>query len=177
VTTNLAIAIADIGWKVLLIDADLRRPRLHKIFGVDNKKGLSLLFYGGDPAPIDDLVYKTDVPSLFLLPAGPAVINRPTSLLHSAAFQELLMRCRTEFDVILIDTPPMLPYSDARIVATLVDGVILVLRNGKTSRDAAASATQRLREDGTPVVGAILNECDSKAAGYGYGYGYQSVSH
>ena len=177
VTTNLAIAIADIGWKVLLIDADLRRPRLHKIFGVDNKKGLSLLFYGGHPAPIDDLVYKTDVSSLFLLSAGPTVINRPTSLLHSAAFQELLMRCRTEFDVILIDTPPLLPYSDARIVATLVDGVILVLRSGKTSRDAAASATQRLREDGTPVVGAILNECDSKTAGYGYGYGYKSVSH
>ena len=98
-----------------------------------------------------------------MLPSGPGTVSA-SQLLYSPRTSELLARLRQEFDAVLIDTPPMQPVADARVLSRLTDGVILVIRAGRTHRDAAAAAVQRFREDGTPVLGAILNDWDPRRA-------------
>jgi capsular exopolysaccharide synthesis family protein len=117
-------------------------------------------------------VKPTEMPEVSVLTSGPASENI-SNLLYSHRMLELLQRLRTEFDVILIDTPPMLDIADARILGRLADAAILVFRAGQTSRDTALAAKQRLTDDGIPVLGTILNAWDSKTtSSYGYGYAY-----
>lgn len=170
VISNLGIALAEINRQVLLVDADLRAPRLHSIFDVSNSWGLSNLLREKNPieeSPIEALVRKTKIACLSLLPSGPGTVSI-SHLLYSPRMSELLSRFRREFDTVLIDAPPMLNLSDARVLGRLSDAVILVLRAGQTSRDAALAATQRFQEDGTGVLGTILNDWDPKAMGNGY---------
>jgi polysaccharide biosynthesis transport protein len=174
VVTNLAIALAEIRKRVLLIDADLRRPRIHELFDLHNDAGLSTMLK--DPRafsghPLDVPVQATEVPRLYALPSGPAEYSA-SNLLHSPNLVELLNKLRGVFDAVLIDTPPMLHLSDARVLGKLSDAVILVLRAGETTRDAALAARQRFREDGTLVLGAILNGWNPAVNGYGYDYKY-----
>src|SRR6266436_1546943 len=132
VACNLSIAIAEIGRKVLLIDGDLRRPRLHKVFGVGNDWGLSDVLWAGTPletVPILDLVRETEVSSLSLLPAGSRGSTIPSNLFYSPRMLRLLTRLRKEFDMIMIDAPPMIHLADARVLGRLADGVILVVRS------------------------------------------------
>ncbi|HTU44705.1 MAG TPA: polysaccharide biosynthesis tyrosine autokinase [Bryobacteraceae bacterium] len=176
VTSNLAIAIAETGQRVLLIDADLRKPRQHDIFSLDNRRGLStLLRRGADAVDRDELVAAlirpTEVAGLHLLTSGPPT-GAATNLLCDPFVSELLMLVRSDFDVVLIDTPPMLHMPDARILARLADALVLVIRAGHTSRDAALAAHQRFLQDGTRVLGTILNDWDPKHAPSGY-YGYE----
>jgi capsular exopolysaccharide synthesis family protein len=172
VTTNLSIALAEIGRKVLLIDADLRRPRIHEIFRLDNEVGLATLLRGAemDKAAVDAAVKETAVPNLFALPSGPST-SAAASLLFSPHMQELLRRFKDEFDTVLIDTPPTLQMPDARVIGRLSDAVVLVTRANHTTRDAALAASQRFGEDQTRVLGTILNDWDPKLAPNGY-YGY-----
>lgn len=182
VTSNLAVAIAETGQRVLLVDADLRKPRQHDIFGMDNRRGLSTLLRRGgelagrDPGGRDDLlaalIRKTEVPSLFLLTSGPPT-GAATNLLCDPFASELIMGVRSDFDVVLIDTPPMLHMPDARILARLADALVLVIRAGHTSRDAALAAHRRFVQDGTRVLGTILNDWDPKYSPSGY-YGYEA---
>lgn len=175
VLSNIGIALTEIRYRVLLIDADLRKPRLHNIFQVDNTFGLSDLLR--DERLLNDLtvkeaIHKTMIPGLFVLPRGSSALNI-SNLIHSPRMVELLRQFRTTFDMVLIDTPPMLQISDARVIGRLVDGMIVVFRSGKTTRDIAAMATQRLTEDGIPVLGTILNDWDIKRTdSYGYGAQY-----
>lgn len=174
VVTNLAIALAEIRKRVLLIDADLRRPRIHELFDLRNDAGLSDVLR--DPNPLDGrlldvLVQGTEVPGLYALPSG-LVENSASNLLHSMRLLELLNQLRSLFDAVLIDTPPMLHLPDARVLGKLSDAVILVLRAGETTRDAALAARQRFRQDGTLVLGAILNGWNPAVNGYGYHYKY-----
>ena len=172
VACNLSIAIAEIGRKVLLIDGDLRRPRLHKVFSTANNRGLSdVLWADGslETAPLSDLVRETEVSGLWLLPAGSCGVT-PSNLFYSPRMTRLLRRLRTEFDMILIDAPPMIHLADARVLGRLADGVILVVRAGQTTTESALLATQRFAEDGTHVLGTVLNSWDPKTSrGYGYG--------
>ena len=173
VASNLALALAEIGRRVLLIDGDLRKPRLHDIFKVPNAWGLSDLLAGTDPPEGSvGTGIATGYRDLFLLPAG----SEPSSisnLLHSARAIQLLKRMRQEYDMVIIDTPPMLQMPDARVVAKLADGVILVVRSARTTKEAATAAGQRLVEDGTRVLGTVLNEWDpQKTSHAGYDYGY-----
>jgi capsular exopolysaccharide synthesis family protein len=172
VTTNLSIALAEIGRKVLLIDADLRRPRIHEIFRLDNEVGLASLLREAamDKAAVDAAVRETAVPNLFALPSGPST-SAAASLLFSPHMQELLKRFKGEFDTVLIDTPPTLQMPDARVIGRLADAVVLVTRANHTTRDAALAARQRFGEDQTRVLGTILNDWDPKLAPNGY-YGY-----
>jgi succinoglycan biosynthesis transport protein ExoP len=172
VTSNLAIALAEIGRKVLLIDADLRRPRIHEIFRLDNEVGLASLLREAamDKATVDAAVRETAVPNLFALPSGPAT-SAAASLLFSPHMQELLKRFKGEFDTVLIDTPPTLQMPDARVIGRLADAVVLVTRANHTTRDAAVAARQRFSEDQTRVLGTILNDWDPRLAPNGY-YGY-----
>jgi capsular exopolysaccharide synthesis family protein len=171
VVSNLGIAIAEVGNRVLIIDADMRKPRLYSIFGVDEKPGLAeYLKDCKTPGIPSGLIKPTEVPNLFLLPSG-----EPTSaalgLLHGNKMPDLLRQLKQQFDIILIDTPPMLQISDARVLAHMVDAVILVVRADQTTRDAAQAAVQRFHEDGSTVLGTILNDWNPKHAPGGY-YGY-----
>src|SRR5437899_2239572 len=173
VACNLSIAIAEIGRKVLLIDGDLRRPRLHTVFGVGNDWGLSDVLWAGTPletVPILDLVRETEVSSLSLLPAGSRGNTIPSNLFYSPRMLRLLTRLRQEFDMITIDAPPMIHLAHARVLGRLADGVILVVRAGETTTESALHARQRFAEDGTHVLGTVLNSWAPKT-GRDYGYG------
>jgi polysaccharide biosynthesis transport protein len=167
---NLGIALAEIKHSVLVIDADMRRPRLHSVFDVANDHGLSDLLLSGEPLGAKALVdacVATVVPGLFVLPSGGSRRSAST-LLHSARLEELLQLARERFDTVIVDTPPMVNIADARVVARFGDAVILIVRSGVTTRDAALLAKSRFAEDGIPVLGAILNCWNPKTPGYGY---------
>jgi succinoglycan biosynthesis transport protein ExoP len=172
VACNLSIAVAEIGRKVLLVDGDLRRPRLHNVFGVGNNRGLSDVLRGNIPletVPIAELVRETEVSGLCLLPGGSCGVT-PSNLFYSRRMSALLKRLRTEFDMIMMDAPPMIHLADARVLGRLADGVILVVRAGQTTTESALFARQRFAEDGTRVLGTVLNSWDPKTSGrYGYG--------
>ncbi len=171
VACNLAISYAEINWRVLLIDGDMRRPRLHGIFGVENDKGLATLLDRNEPtepADVASAIQQTAITNLSVMPRGKlkgTVIN----LLYSPRFAEVLRIARREFDVVLIDTPPMLHLPDARAIAHMTDGVVFVVRSGKTLRDTVITARERFRQDGIPVLGSILNDWNPREIGY-YGH-------
>jgi polysaccharide biosynthesis transport protein len=169
--TNLGISLAVIlsgaNRRVLLIDADLRRPRLHRIFGLSENQGLCELLRDPRPAeecPLDDFVRPTDIPGLWILPSGNAQ-GMVASLIHSERLTMLLARLRREFHAILLDAPPMLYVSDARVLARRADSVILVVRAGHTSREVAMLAREQLQDDGNPLLGTILNDWNPKKNG------------
>ena len=173
VTSNLAIALAEIKHRVLLIDGDLRRPRVHKIFGLSNSWGLTDLqneMDSGLKLPIDQIVKPTSVPNLYVLPSGPTAPDGISQLLYSQRTLRLVDRFREEFDYVLVDAPPCLEFADARILARNATGVILVLRANQTDKRMAMAAAGQLIQDGIPVIGTILNDWDPKStARYGYG--------
>jgi polysaccharide biosynthesis transport protein len=175
--SNLGIALAEINQRVLLIDADLRKPRLHDIFNLPNTWGLSDLLREKSSlldCPIEALARKSEVDGLYVLPSGPGTVSI-TNLLYSTRMADLVERVRNDFDITIIDTPPMSYLSDARVLGQLADAAILVIRAGRTTRAEARTAKQRLVDDGIKVLGTILNGWEPKAKakyGYGYGYGY-----
>jgi receptor protein-tyrosine kinase len=159
VVTNLGIAFAEAKKRVLIIDADLRRPQLHTVFDICNDTGFSDVLQGGDAVvkKLQACIRATNVPDLYVLPSGPgtAAISR---LIYSSEMDALLAQCRTSFDIVLVDCPPMAPYAEARVIGRKSDGVILVVRANRTSRDDVQDAYARLSEDGVPVLGCILND-------------------
>jgi polysaccharide biosynthesis transport protein len=164
VTTNLGIALAEMGCSVLLIDADMRRPRLHQTFGVANSWGLSdVLGERNDvlQLPLDVLVKATDVDNLSLLPSGPPADNI-ARLLYSRRLQQLLSRFANEFDYVLLDSPPTLQFADARILGQSADGALLVIRADQTDKKAAMQALQEFVMDEIPVLGTVLNAWDPR---------------
>jgi capsular exopolysaccharide synthesis family protein len=172
VVSNVAIAAAKIGKKVLLVDADLRRPRVHELFGLRREDGLSDLISGdahANIAAVEHLAQASGVPGLRILSAGTpgtAAVHR----FYSSAFASLLRDLRQEYDLVLLDTPPALQISDARIIGRQADGVILVARAEQTSRDAFVAVRDRFVEDSTRVIGCILNDWDPKRSAHMYPY-------
>jgi capsular exopolysaccharide synthesis family protein len=178
VTTNLAIALAEINQRVLLIDADMRLPRLHSIFNLPNTFGLSDFLNerrAVDEYVDEELVRKTHIPNLYAMCAGPARSN-PARRLYSTRMSELLARFRGGFDAILIDSAPVLSVPDARILAEAADGVVVVIRAHRTHQESALAALRCFEEDGRWIVGTILNDWNPKRSPYGpYGqYGAYS---
>jgi polysaccharide biosynthesis transport protein len=172
VACNLSIAMAEIGRKVVLLDGDLRRPRLHKVFAAKNNWGLGDVLWSDIPletVPISHLVRETEVAGLSLLPGGSCGVT-PSNLFYSPRMSKLLERLRKEFDVVMIDAPPMIHLADARVLGRLADGVILVIRAGQTTTETARFVSQRFAEDGTRVLGTVLNSWDPRSSGHeGYG--------
>jgi capsular exopolysaccharide synthesis family protein len=173
VVSNLAIALAEINHRVLLIDADMRLPRLHSIFDLPNTFGLSDVLH--DRMPIheyaeESLVRKTHIPDLYVLPAGPARTNL-SRLLYSTKMKELITRFRDSFDTILIDSAPVLSVPDSRFLARAADAVVLVVRAHRTHQEAAYAAVRCFEEDGRQILGTILNDWDPKVSAYGH-YGH-----
>lgn len=167
---NLAIAMAQSGQKVLLIDTDMRRPRLHKAFGVPNDVGVSSLVVG--EGKLDEAIKTTEVPGVFLLPCGPVPPN-PAELLHTRAFGELLETLDGMFDRVLLDSPPVGAVADAVVLATQVNGVVMVLKAGVTNRDVAKRTLRALQDVKATMLGAVLNDVNLERSRYGdYSYGY-----
>jgi capsular exopolysaccharide synthesis family protein len=163
--TSLAITMAGSGSRVLLVDADMRRPRIHRIFRVVNSSGLSSIIVGeGD---LGGSVRATEVPNLHVLPCG-AIPPNPAELLHTDAFQRLVAEMAMRFDRVIIDSPPIGPVADAAVVATHVDGVVVVVRAGQTSREAASRGVRQLKDVNARVLGAVLNALDPDAHRYPY---------
>ncbi|WP_224365033.1 GumC family protein [Hyalangium versicolor] len=159
----LGVAMAQSGNRVLLLDTDMRRPRLHKAFGVPNDVGISSLVVG--EGSLDTAVKSTEVPNLFVLPCGPIPPN-PAELLHTQAFGELLKAASGKFDRIILDSPPLNAVSDSAVLATQTDGVVLVLRAAKTNRESARRALRSLADVQAQMYGAILNDLDVTDARY-----------
>ena len=168
--SNLAVVLAQLGRKVLLIDADLRKPRLHKVFGVSNRAGVVSYLTSGSE---EGVYHKTPVPGLFLMPSGPIPPN-PSELLASDRMRELLARLRGSFDFVVVDTPPTLAVTDPTIVGSVADGVLLCVRSAKVDRNDAARAVDRLRLADVRILGAILN-AHRHGGGGGYRY-YESYA-
>jgi len=147
--------------EVLLLDADLRRSRLHKVFGLGSKEGLAELLQSDVSISKLDLtkyIQFTGVDGLSLLTCGSAPLLSVGAMLFSQRIPELIAELRKKFDFVLIDTAPAQHFSDARQLSRLSDGVILIVRSGVTAREAAVSTAQRFAEDGTPILGTILND-------------------
>ena len=169
VATNLSIVLAETNRRVLLVDGDLRRPRLHRIFRLPNTMGFADLLRDGAGAPSSgEMVCRTEVPGLHVLPSGPDSAGA-VNLLQSEHAAEVLRRLSQEFDAVVIDTPP-LSVADPRILGQLADGVVLVIRADKTVPDAAFAALRQLSEDGANVIGTILNSWNPKKAPSRYTY-------
>jgi polysaccharide biosynthesis transport protein len=175
---NLAATLAKMNRKVLLIDGDIRSPRVHSIFGLDNSDGLTNVLQEitlRPTAKIDAAIRETSIPNLHVLTSGPAV-QAGADLLFSASMPSILARYREQYDMILIDTPPMLLMPDARVLARVADGVILIARSRKTGREAIQAAHRRFVEDHTPVLGIVLNDWDAKMSAYNYYGGYKEAA-
>jgi polysaccharide biosynthesis transport protein len=165
---NLAVVLAQLGRQVLIVDCDLRKPRLHQVFEVSNRLGLvNQLTATAEP----EVFLPTEVPNLWITPSGPIPPN-PSELLASDRMREWLKAVRSRFDFVVIDTPPALAVTDATIVGMLVDGVVLTLRSGKVTREEARLCRDRLRQTGIKILGAVLNRYRSLQAGLGKGYRY-----
>ena len=171
VISNLGIAFAEARRRVLLIDGDMQRPSLHKIFDLSNATGLREALRGEvniEKTPIGLLAQPTSIPRLFVMPSGTGK-ESPVGLLHSQELLTLLARVRKEFDVVLIDTPPMLHMADARLFAKQGDGVVLIVRSGSTTAEEAVTAQYMFQQDFTPVIGVVLNDFHpAKEAKYRY---------
>lgn len=164
---NLAVALAQAGERVILVDADLRRTRLASHFGVESEPGLTSLLIG--EASLDATLLQINS-RLSFLPTGPLPPN-PSELLGSEAMAGLLRELRSRCDILLLDSPPLLPVTDAQVLSTQVDGVVLVARFGRTQRDLLAQARERLDVVGARTFGGVLNAVPS-SADYSEEYSY-----
>ena len=170
IASNLAISAAEINRRVLIVDGDMRRPRIHKVFEVENQVGLSDLLLESNPLTetmVEPALCSSGIPGLYVLPSG-AYRHTASTLVHSSRLPELIQILRRKFDTVIIDTPPMVNISDARMLARHGDALILVVRSGVTTRDAASLAGRRFAEDGIPLSGVILNGWNPHTPGYHY---------
>ena len=168
-TCNLAVVMAQLGRRVLVVDADLRRPRMHKIFHLPNRRGLVSHLTGN--LDLDEICFATEVENLSICPAGPIPPN-PSELLASDRMRELLTLMRSRFDFVLIDTPPALPVADAVILGAYVDGMVVCARAGVLVREDAKACRDRLRYADLKIFGLVLNRYSDSAGRYGKRYQY-----
>lgn len=168
---NLAVSLAQTSKRVLLIDCDMRRPTMHKVFGVNQKPGMSSVLLGEET--LDSVIVDSDqIPNLSFLPAGKATAN-PAELLNLPDFRDVLEMVRKEFDFVLIDSPPVEPVADPISIASVVDYVLVALTLSGNSRAVATHTCSQLVGNGGNLLGLVVNRSSESRNGYGkYGYGY-----
>jgi capsular exopolysaccharide synthesis family protein len=158
------IAMSQSGGRVLLVDTDMRRPRLHRALGVPNDKGVSSMLVGD--ATLDEIVKSTEVPGLFLIPSGPIPPN-PAELFHTEAFREFVASVVARFERVIFDSPPVNAVADSAVLATQVDGTLLVIRADATNKALARRALRVLSDVKAKVFGAVLNDVELRDPKYG----------
>jgi polysaccharide biosynthesis transport protein len=177
---NIAITLSQTGEKVILLDCDMRNPRVHRVIDLENSSGMSTYLSGN--SDLSSLIQQSEIPNLFAVPAGRVPPN-PAELLGSPRMKQGLGLLDEYFDHIVIDSPPVLSVTDARILGTMVDGVILVIKGGETPKEAVLRTKRLLQEVHAHVIGTLLNNVNVRSAdyyyyskyyGYGknYGHGY-----
>jgi capsular exopolysaccharide synthesis family protein len=165
-TANLAVVFAQQGKKVLLVDADLRKPTVHYTFKLDNRIGLSTVLVG--EKSLDDTIKETDVPNLHILTCGPIPPN-PSELLGSNAMKQMIQKAQESFDMVIFDTPPVLAVTDAQILANTCDGALVVVRSEQTEYEAIQKAKELLEPAHAKLLGIVLNDvAQSKSSTYYY---------
>jgi capsular exopolysaccharide synthesis family protein len=160
---NTAISLAQLGASVLVVDGDLRRPSAHKMFEISQSQGLST--YLSREIELEPLIQKLQIPNLSLLPCGPVPPN-PAELISSEKMKTMVRELRSKYDHILIDSPPLMNVTDPVILSTLVDGVILVVHGGRSSRQVVQRTRQELTSVGAKIFGVVLNNVDMRREGY-----------
>jgi len=169
---NTAVMLAQTGAEVLIIDCDLRRPRLHSHFNVPNAEGVTTFLSGN--SELDGLLQPYDkLPNLKLLTSGPVPPN-PAELLGSDEMRKLLSQASERFTHVVVDSPPAISFTDASILSTMVDGVVLVVHGGRSSRAVVRRAKQQLLDVGANIFGVVLNNVKLEATNYYYYAGYYS---
>ncbi|HJQ22289.1 MAG TPA: polysaccharide biosynthesis tyrosine autokinase [Blastocatellia bacterium] len=161
---NTAISLAQLGASVLIVDCDLRRPTAHKVLGVEHQQGLST-YLSQAQVTLDEVIQPLPIENLSLLPCGPIPPN-PAELIISDRMKELLGALRARYDHIIVDSPPLINVTDPVILSTMVDGVILVVHGGKSTRDLVRRARQELATVGAKIFGVVLNNVDLRREGY-----------
>ena len=168
ISANLAASFAQAGYRTLLVDADLRKPTQHKIFEQMNVKGLSNLIAG--QVLLEETINVNVLPGLDLLTSGPVPPN-PAELLGSLAMEDLLIKLSEMYDLVLLDTPPVLAVADSQILGNLVDGSLLVVNSKLTHRDKVVDAKNQMDKSSSKALGIVLNELDKNDTGDYYYYG------
>lgn len=166
-TANLAYVCAQLGERVLVIDSDLRRPRQHRILGVSNKHGLADVIQG--KASLDEMIIQTEVPNLYFLPSG-KLPQASQGLLDSTRMRDVLSKVREQFDVTLLDAPPMMGVSDASVLVSEADGTLLVIQYRKYPRSVSARARNLIENVGGTLLGVVLNNINISRDSYYYYY-------
>ncbi len=170
-TTSIALAysLARLGAKVLLVDADLRKPSLHTRLGLDHGMGLSNFLTGA--ATFSELPQASEIPSLSVITSGP-LPPTPAELLADMRFRAFIAEAEKHFDIVVIDGPPVMGFADAPMIAAAVDGTLVVVESGRTGRAQIRSSLRRLQMGNAKILGVVLQKYDIQKASYGYGYGY-----
>jgi polysaccharide biosynthesis transport protein len=174
VASNLAIVLAQTGLKTLLLDADLRRPSVHKAYQLHSPVGLSS-YLAGDVDQLELITHQTEVPNLDVICCG-AIPGTPSELIGSKRMMDLLQSARGQYDRVILDSPPISAVSDPLIIAAMADGVVFVTKFNKIRREHARKSIQRLQDAGIYVLGAVLNDIDfeGKDSYYYSSYYYQN---
>lgn len=172
-SVNIATVMSQSNSRVLLIDTDMRRPRVHRCFGMENHVGLSSLILG--EVEYADAIAPTPVPNLDVLLCGPIPPN-PAELMHTERFQKILADLDDMYDVIIMDSPPTIAVTDSMILSQMVDGLLLVVKGGQTSKVFVRKAVSRLRGVNAPILGCVVNDVDLENRRYGH-YSYYYYRH
>lgn len=171
ISANLAVVYAQQGKKVLLVNADLRRPTVATTFNITTDYGLTN-YLADDDNKIDSIIQQTNIENLDVIISGPIPPN-PAELLGSKRMAELIMRLKEAYDIVLFDVPPFLIVTDAQVLLGKVDGVVLVVNGGKTTQSALQRTNEILKISNAPVIGFVYNDQngnDGESSGYGYVY-------
>ena len=170
--TNLALALAQAGSSVLIVDTDLRRPKIHNIFGCKNFFGLTTMLIENN-LNMNAARHKTQIPNLDIIPSGPVPPN-PAELLASRKMQKTLKEFQSRYDYVVLDSPPMMSIADASLLAQLADATIMVVAYGETTREEAQKVHQQLSLAKANLIGVVINGIPPHQDPYGYyGYYYQ----
>jgi protein-tyrosine kinase len=166
-TANFGVVVAQAGSRVCMIDSDLRRPSLHKLFRIDNVRGLTTALVEG--LPFADVAQPSGVPNLFILPSGPLPPN-PAELVGSHRMRDSIQGATKSFDLVLCDSPPVMAVGDAAALAALCDGVVLVIQVGRTRHDLLRRVVDQVEAVKGRILGVVLNRADPRRDGYYYAY-------
>lgn len=169
VAASLAIVMAQSGSRTVIVDTDMRRPRIHHAFDISSEQGISSVIAG--QKTLDDVIQETEVPDLWVIPCGPTPPN-PSELLHTARFRELLVQLQDRFDRVIFDSPPIGAVTDAVILATQLDGVVVVAKAAQTRKDGVIQSLAQLHDVGAHILGTVLNDVDLSRREYGYYHYY-----